>query len=240
MSAAVQPAPAGTRCYQRRRPQHTLWYRTVQAHFETWLALAAGSDETAPPAYVEQAFRRYLECGVLSCGFARAFCKACGHDFLVAFSCQGRAVCPSCNARRMVETAAHLSDHVLPPLPLRQWVLAVPKRLRYFLHDDAVLQGVVVRILLRAIERCLREHSPGSSAAARLGAVVFIHRFGSALNARLHFHSYIMDGGLPHSLLLAESTHSVVLPQSGLSSPAGASQPPAGLWAEKTFRAQVI
>jgi len=192
MSAAIQPqhAPAGAGCaqrYQRRQPEQSLWYRTVQAHFETWLALAAGSDASAPPAYVEQAFRRYLECGILSCGFGRAFCKACGHDFLVAFSCQGRAVCPSCNARRMVETAAHLVDHVLPPLPLRQWVLAVPKRLRYFLHDDALLQGVIARILLRAIERCLREHSPGSSAAARLGAVVFIHRFGSALNAHLHF-----------------------------------------------------
>jgi hypothetical protein len=33
----------------------------------------------------------------------------------------------------MAETAAHLVDHVLPPLPMRQWVLAVPKRLRYFL-----------------------------------------------------------------------------------------------------------
>jgi hypothetical protein len=42
-----------------------------------------------------------------------------------------------------------------------------------------------VRILLRAVERCRREHSPGSSAAARLGAVVFIHRFGSSLNAHL-------------------------------------------------------
>ena len=94
----------------------------------------------------------------------------------------------------MVATAAHLSDHVLPPLPLRQWVLSVPKPLRYFLHDDAALQGVVVRILLRAIERCRREHSPGSSAAARLGAVVCIHRFGSALNAHLHFHCCIIDG----------------------------------------------
>jgi hypothetical protein len=28
----------------------------------------------------------------------------------------------------MVETAAHLTDHVLPPLPVRQWVLSVPKR----------------------------------------------------------------------------------------------------------------
>lgn len=36
--------------------------------------------------------------------------------------------------RRMVETAAHLADHVIPRLPVRQWVLAVPKRLRYFLH----------------------------------------------------------------------------------------------------------
>ena len=87
----------------------------------------------------------------------------------------------------MVETAAHLVDHVLPPLPLRQWVLSVPKRLRYFLHDDTVLQGVVVRILLRAIEHCLRARSPGCTGAARLGAVVFIHRFGSALNAHLHF-----------------------------------------------------
>jgi Putative transposase len=93
-----------------------------------------------------------------------------------------------------VETAAHRSDHVLPPLPLRQWVLSVPKRLRYFLHDDAALQGVVVRILLRVIERCRREHSPGCSAAARLGAVVFIHRFGSSLNAHLHCHCCIIDG----------------------------------------------
>jgi Putative transposase len=56
------------------------------------------------------------------------------------------------------------------------------------------VQGVVLRILLRVVERCLREHSPGCSAAARLGAVVFIHRFGSALNAHLHFHCCIVDG----------------------------------------------
>jgi hypothetical protein len=57
-----------------------------------------------------------------------------------------------------------------------------------------VLQGVVVRILLRAVERCLRAHSPGRSAAARLGAVVFIHHFGSLLNAHLCFHCCIVDG----------------------------------------------
>ena len=61
----------------------------------------------------------------------------------------------------MVETAAHLVDHVFPPLPMRQWVLAVPKRLRYFQQEDADLQGAVLRIFLDAVERCLREHSAG-------------------------------------------------------------------------------
>ena len=52
----------------------------------------------------------------------------------LAYSCKGRGVCPSCNTRRMVETAAHLIDHVFPRLSVRQWVLSVPKRLRYFMQ----------------------------------------------------------------------------------------------------------
>ncbi len=103
-------------------------------------------------------------------------------------------MCPSCNARRMVATAAHLADHVLPDLPLRQWVLAVPKRLRYFLERAAALQGAALSLFLRAVESYLRAHSPGSGPAARLGAVAFIHRFGSTLNAHLHFHCVVIDG----------------------------------------------
>jgi hypothetical protein len=52
--------------------------------------------------------------------FARAFCDECQHDFLIAYSCKGRGVCPACNVRRMVETAAHRADHVMPWLPVRQ------------------------------------------------------------------------------------------------------------------------
>lgn len=94
----------------------------------------------------------------------------------------------------MVATAAHLTDHVLPDLPLRQWVLAVPKRLRYFLQRHPDRQGAALRLFLRAVEQCLRAHSPGSRPAARLGAVAFIHRFGSSLNAHLHFHCVVIDG----------------------------------------------
>jgi hypothetical protein len=194
MDAAVKRATPSTRCYQRRRPEKTLWYSTVQAHFETWLELSTGQGDTSPPAHVKQAFRRYLECGILAHGFARAYCDECKHDFLIAFSCKGRGVCPSCNTRRMVETAAHLADHVFPRLPVRQWVLSVPKRLRYFLQTDTALQGAVLRIFLRAVERCLRERSPGCCASARIGAVAFIHRFGSSLNEHVHFHCCIIDG----------------------------------------------
>jgi hypothetical protein len=194
MAAAAQCAAPTPKRYQRRRPERTLWYRIVQTHLETWLELASGEDGEAPPAHVERTFRRYLECGILAHGFARAYCDECQHDFLIAYSCKCRGVCPSCNTRRMAETAAHLVDHVFPPLPVRQWVLAVPKRLRYFLQADAALQGTVLRIFLSVVERCLREHSPSSPADARIGAVAFIHRFGSSLNEHVHFHCCVIDG----------------------------------------------
>ena len=97
----------------------------------------------------------------------------------------------------MAETAAHLVDHVvlgIPPLPVRQSVLAAPKRLRTFLQRDKALQGTVLRIFRSVVERCLREHSPGSPAAARIGALAFIHRFGSSLNQHVHFHCCVIDG----------------------------------------------
>ncbi len=148
-------------------------YRCVQQHLETWLAQRRDGhhDEWSVPDHVEREFRRYLEGGILAHGVARARCGNCGHGFLIALSCKGRGVCPSCNSRRMVATAAHLTDHVLPPLPVRQWVLAVPERLRYFLQRDADLQGAALRLFLRAVEQCLRAHSPGSGPAAGLGAV---------------------------------------------------------------------
>ena len=195
MSVAPAGASSRTATYRRRQPERTVLYRTVQTHLATWLELTRERPlGGSTPAHVEREFRRYLECGILAHGFARAYCDECQHDFLIAYSCKGRGVCPSCNTRRMVETAAHLVDHVFPPLPVRQWVLAVPKRLRYFLQRDTALQGMVLRIFLSVVERCLREHSPGCPAAARIGAVAFIHRFGSSLNEHLHFHCCVIDG----------------------------------------------
>jgi hypothetical protein len=184
--------------YQRRHPEQSLLYRTVDEHFETWLALASSGqfdgqgDMHTTPAYVEQAFRKYLECGIFAHGLARARCADCGHDFLVAFSCKGRGVCPSCTTRRMAETAAHLADHIFPRLPVRQWVLSVPKRLRYFLQNDPKALNTALLIFLRVIHTNLHQHFASATGIDKrdvhIGACAFIHRFGSSLNTHVHFH----------------------------------------------------
>ena len=71
----------------------------------------------------------------------RVRCESCSHEHLVAFSCKRRGFCTSCGARRMVETAALLVDHVLPHRPVRQWVLSFPYPLRFVLanHPQVLL-----------------------------------------------------------------------------------------------------
>ena len=65
-------------------------------------------------------------------------------QFSKSFSCKGRGICPSCYTRRMAEVAAHLTAHVLPHLPVRQWVLSLPKRLRPYLHHNPDIAGAVL------------------------------------------------------------------------------------------------
>ena len=203
-SHAGGQAGAKAKLYNPRHPERTLLYQTIAEHFETWHALASAGqfdgqgDHHTPKPFVRQAFRKYLECGIFAHGFARAWCDDCGHDYFVAYSCKGRGVCPSCNTRRMVETAAHLCDHVFPRLPVRQWVLSVPKRLRYFMQRDGAVLNMVLRIFLRVIAQSLQDHCAGAAqvdkAALHIGAIAFIHRFGSSLNGHVHFHVCAVDG----------------------------------------------
>jgi len=76
-------------------------------------------------------FEAYLKCGRLEHGFLRVKCETCRHEKLVAFSSKRCCFCPSCGARRMVEIAAHLVDHILPEQPIRQWVVSFPYPLRF-------------------------------------------------------------------------------------------------------------
>jgi len=111
----VLVARDGPPAYRRREPENTLLHRAMRDHFETFLQTAR--DQSAHgrglPAYVERQLRAYLDCGILARGFARVHCSDCGFERLVAFSCKAR-ICPSCNARRMEDTAEQLVRNDFP------------------------------------------------------------------------------------------------------------------------------
>ncbi len=59
---------------------------------------------------------------------------------------------------------------------------------------EVVAGWLLLHIFLRVVEQTLRQSSPGAGPRARLGAVSFLHRFGSALNPHVHFHCVVIDG----------------------------------------------
>ncbi len=87
----------------------------------------------------------------------------------------------------MAETAAHRVDHVFPHVPVRQFVLSVPKRLRPFLHHRPDRQRRAAHPAAGP-PATLREACPTAPATASIGSVSFLHRFGSSLNPHYHFH----------------------------------------------------
>ena len=127
MGQALQSASAGHSAafsYERRRPEETTLYQIVQEQLETFLAQVEAKTGAGLPEFVKDEFDAFLECGILAHGFLRVRCAECAHEKLVAFSCKRRGFCPSCGARRMAESAAHLVDQVIPRVPVRQWVLS--------------------------------------------------------------------------------------------------------------------
>jgi hypothetical protein len=98
-------------------------------------------------------------------------------------------------------TAAHLADHVIPPVPVRQWVISVPKRLRGMLADRPRAVAALTKIFLTEVERLLCAAAGVAEAATtrrasrpRLGGISFLHRIGSALNNHVHLHACVTDG----------------------------------------------
>jgi hypothetical protein len=181
--------------YQQRRPENTVLYRVIQGHLESFLEHAYESSGKRLPKYVENEFRRYLECGLHAHGFARAVCETCGDELLLPFSCKLRGLCPSCNTRRMSNTAAHLLDHVIAPdVALRQWVLTVPFELRLLLAAKPDVLSAIGRIFIQEIQRWQRQQARALGVEHAEGAAVsFCQRFGSSLNLNVHWHVIVPD-----------------------------------------------
>ena len=171
-------------------------HRVVREQLQTFLwTLDQRHDERGVPLFVKREFQRFVRCGVLAHGFARFRCAGCGTDRLVAFSCKGRGFCLSCGGRRMTERAAHLIDHILPRVPVRQWVLSLPFELRYRLAWDHELCRAVLGVYTRALLGYYRKRAKRAGhPEGRTGTVTVIQRFGGALNLNVHFHTLAVDG----------------------------------------------
>jgi len=191
--SGAQLAPESPPRYQRHQPETTLLYKVVEQHYPAFLAHLEAEGRNLPD-YVQQEFTDYLRCGRLEHGFLRVRCESCHHEKLVAFSCKRRGFCPSCGARRMVESAALLVDEVLPARPIRQWVLTVPFPLRFLFAAHPELMSRVLAIVTRAISTHLAHRAGFTRRQAPTGAVTLIQRFGSALNLNIHFHMLFLDG----------------------------------------------
>jgi Transposase zinc-binding domain len=114
-----QQAPEGAPVrYLRHRPEQTTPYCLVLQHAASFVTLAEASAGSEPPRFIKDEFKAFLERGILAHGFMRLRCGERVHDKLLAFSRKRRGFCPSCGARRMSQTAAHLVDHVIPHAPV--------------------------------------------------------------------------------------------------------------------------
>jgi hypothetical protein len=77
----------------------------------------------------------------------------------------------------MVESAAHLIDHVFPEAPVRQLVLTFPFPLRLLLAAEPRVLSEVLAVVQRGISTFLIRRSGHTVASgARTGAVTLIQR----------------------------------------------------------------
>jgi hypothetical protein len=85
---------------------------------------------------------------------------------------------------------ADAADRLLSQVGHRQYVLTIPKRLRWFVNQNVALPGELSRILAREIELLLRQRTAGSAAAQ----IHFIQRAGRSLNLHPHVHAVVSEG----------------------------------------------
>ena len=195
--------------YEAGNPAKSVVYRVLQTHLATFLQTAAALDDTTSvPRFVEKELRAFLDWGVLARGLIRLHCSGCARDHVVGLSCKGRGFCPRCGGRRMAETAAHLVDHIIPRVPVRQWVLTLPHRWRYRIGYDHALCKRFLRVLGRELQAYHR--SKTGYVGGHSGSVTFIQRFNSGLALSPHFHLVALDG-----VFVEDATHGLRFIEAG-------------------------
>ena len=179
--------------YARHRPEDSSLYRLVFHNRET---LQYSWQDQFQAEYgalrneVLAAFDKYLNCGILLHGCARAVCQECHHSELLAFSCKRRCLCSSCDAKRAVLFAEHLQNELLLPYPHSHQVYTIPKRLRPFFKFNRKLHSHLYQAAFGTWSDLIDDELPG----CQTGAVMALHTAGDLLNFHPHVHSMMLHG----------------------------------------------
>ena len=182
--------------YRARNPRATPLYRLFETHFDEVKGQWEERFERRCGfwrGFVDEQVRRYLDCGLFENGFARIRCPDCAEEYLLAFSCKTRELCPSCAAKRSAATAALLAEEVFEKVGHAQWVFVMPKMLRpYFLHHRELLGGLARAAWETVLE--LMSEAIGEE-AIRPGMVAVVQTAGDLGNWHPHVHALVSRGG---------------------------------------------
>ena len=94
----------------------------------------------------------------------------------------------------MAQTAAHLVDHLVPRVLVRQRLLWFPIALRIVFAAHPALLSPVSHIIQRVIARFPIKQAGLKHGESGTGAVTLIQRFGSAANLNIDLHCLVLDG----------------------------------------------
>jgi hypothetical protein len=180
--------------YRPRKPEVSPLWQLVAHHAHAFLA--AYDDRHATRfgplrAVVPRALESFQRCGIPAHGFARVRCPDCRHEYLLAFSCKQRCLCPSCHAKRQAAFGEFVTEEILPPVPHRHVGISLPRRLRPFFRRRKRLTRLA-RLAYETIKDLLQ--AAAATRTAVPGAVACVQSAGNLLDWHPHVHLLVSWG----------------------------------------------
>jgi hypothetical protein len=122
-------------------------------------ALCTDSSASAARRAIEQrVIERFFECSDPHHGFARIYCDACGHDYLLA-------LLPELSPEAGLLYGEWVEEDVLEPLAHRQYVSTVPGLVRPIFGRHRAWLGELCRIAARLLVAAYAEAASGARPA---------------------------------------------------------------------------
>jgi hypothetical protein len=191
---AKHAAKAG-KFYRPRDHAASPFFKVVRDHFAEFMRVYPERFQEKYGywrAVIGSSIEKFLKCGDLKEGFARVRCPDCKEEFFVAYSCRQRSCCPTCDQKRALLLGHRLKDEVLAPVPHRQWVFTIPKRLRIYFRYDRSLLGLLCRAAWETVREVYAMEVDGECGTpAMVGAV---QTFGDLIHWHSHIHAIVAEG----------------------------------------------